>query len=98
MTCIPNSFSRTRFSGEAMNHADEIEIIRHGRELTAHSVPGKKKSAIAHGHDNAIEASRDYNDFSANGNNPLTQCLSPRVHPRARFRSRSLLDTADPGR
>src|SRR5262249_53943352 len=24
------------------------------------SVPGKKKSAIAHGHDNAIEASRDY--------------------------------------
>jgi len=81
MTCIPNSFSRTRFSGEAMNHADEIEIIRHGRELTAHSVPGKKKSAIAHGHDNAIEASRDYNDFSANGNNPLTQCLSPRVHP-----------------
>ena len=79
-TRIPNPFSRTRFSGEAMNHADEKEIIRHGRELAAHGVPGKKKSAIAHGHENAIQASCNYNDFSANGNNPLTLCLSPGVH------------------
>ena len=75
LTRIPNPFSWTRFSGEAMNHADEIEIIRHGRELAAHSVPGKKKSAIAHGHENATKASRAYNDFSANGNNPLKSCL-----------------------
>src|ERR1700756_4310412 len=80
-TRIPNPFSGRRFSGEAMNHADEVEIIRHRRELALHGVQGKKESAIAHGHENAIEASRDYNDFSANGNNSLTLCLSPGVHP-----------------
>lgn len=80
-TRIPNPFSWTRFSGEAMNHADEIEIARHGRELTAHGVPGQKKSAIAHGHENAIEASRDYNDFSANGNNPLNSVSQLRGAP-----------------
>jgi len=82
LTCIPNSFSGTRSSGEPMNHAEEIEIIRHGRELTAHSVPGKKQSAIAHGHDNAIEASRDYNDFSANGNNPLNSVSQSKGAPQ----------------
>jgi hypothetical protein len=83
MSCIPNPFSGTRFSGEAMNHADEIEIIRHGRELAAHGVPGKKKSAIAHGHENAMEASRDYNDFSANGNNPLNSVSQSRGAPHS---------------
>jgi hypothetical protein len=34
-------------------------------------VPGKKESAIEHSLENAIEAPRDYNEFSANGNNPL---------------------------
>jgi len=82
MTRIPNPFSRTRFSGEAMNHADEIEIIRHGRELAAHGVPGKKKSAIAHGHENAIKASGGYNDFSANGNNPLNSVSQSRGAPQ----------------
>jgi hypothetical protein len=81
MTRIPNPFAWRRFSGEAMNHADEIEIIRHGRELAAHGVPGKKKSAIAHGHENAIEAPRDYNDFSANGNNPLNSVSQSRGAP-----------------
>src|SRR5215469_1911274 len=79
---IPNPFSRTRFSGEAMNHADEIEIIRHGRELAAHGVPGKKKSAIAHGHENAMEASCNYNNFSANGNYPLNSVSQSRGAPQ----------------
>jgi hypothetical protein len=81
-TRIPNPFSWTRFSGEAMNHADEIEIIRHGRELAAHGVPRKKKSAIAHGHENAMEASRNYNDFSANGNYPLNSVSQSRGAPQ----------------
>jgi hypothetical protein len=82
-TRIPNPFSGTRFSGETMNHADEIEIIRHGRELAAHGVPGKKKSAIAHGHENAMEASRNYNDFSANGNYPLNSVSQSRGAPHS---------------
>jgi hypothetical protein len=82
------------FSGEAMNHADEIEIARHGRELTAHGVPGQKKSAIAHAHENAIEASRDYNDFSANGNNPLNSVSQLRGAPHSGL-SLSLLPRID---
>jgi hypothetical protein len=75
LTRIPNPFSWKRFSGEAMNQTDKVEVIRHGRELAANRMPGQKKSAIAHGHENAIEASRDYNDFSANGNNPLNSVV-----------------------
>jgi hypothetical protein len=78
---IPNSFSWTRFSGETMNQPDKVEIIRHGRELAAHRMPGKKESAIAHEHENATEASRDYNDFSANGNNPLNSVSQSRGAP-----------------
>jgi hypothetical protein len=71
LTNIPNSFAWARPSCGAMNHADEIEIIRHGRKLAADSVQGEEESAIKHEHENAIEAPRDYNEFSANGVNPL---------------------------
>jgi hypothetical protein len=54
-----------------VKQADEVESIGHGRELAADSVPGKKESAIEHGDENAIEAPRNYNEFSVNGNNPL---------------------------
>jgi hypothetical protein len=54
-----------------VNQADDVESIGHGRELAADSVPSKKESAIEHGDENAIEAPRNYNEFSANGNNPL---------------------------
>jgi hypothetical protein len=46
-------------------------------------MPGKKESAIAHEHENATEASRDYNDFSANGNNPLNSVSQSRGAPQA---------------
>jgi hypothetical protein len=82
VTCIPNPFSWARFSGEAMNHANEVEIIRHRRELALHGVPRKKESAIAHEHENALEASRDYNDFSLNGNNPLKSVSQSRGAPQ----------------
>jgi hypothetical protein len=81
LTRIPNPFSWTRFSGEVMNQTDKVEVIRHGRELAAHGVPAKKESTIAHGHENAIEASRDYNDFSANGNNPLNSVSQSKGAP-----------------
>jgi hypothetical protein len=58
-----------------MNHSDEIEIIRHGRELAADRLRGKKESAIEHGDENAMAAPRHYNDFSANGNNPLKSVM-----------------------
>src|ERR1700730_4270353 len=71
LTNIPNSFAWARPTCEAMDQADEIEIIRHSRKLAADSVRSEEESAIKHEHENAIEAPRGYNDFSANGNNPL---------------------------
>jgi len=61
-----------------VNQSDEVESIRHGRELAADSIPGKKESAIEHGDENAIEAPRNYNEVSVNGNNPLNSVSQSR--------------------
>jgi hypothetical protein len=63
-----------------VNQTDEVEFIRHSRQLAADSVHGKKKSAVGHGFENAIEAPRRYNDFQRTATIPLTLCLSPGVH------------------
>jgi hypothetical protein len=59
-----------------VNQADEIEIIRHGREMAANSVQSKEECAVGHEHENAIQAPCANNGFSVNGYNPLRQCLS----------------------
>jgi len=71
LTRIPKPFSRTHSACGMVNQTDEVEFIRHSRQLAADSVQGKEKSAVGHGFETAIEAPRRYNDFSANGNNPL---------------------------
>ena len=83
-SCIGWALQRSLEARNLQGHdiADEIEIIRHGRELAAHGVPRKKKSAIAHGHENAMEASRNYNDFSANGSYPLNSVSQSRGAPQ----------------
>jgi hypothetical protein len=78
LTRIPHSFSWTRLACDAVNQADEVESIRHGRELAADSIPGKKESAIEHGDENAIEAPPNYNEVSVNGNNPLNSVSQSR--------------------
>ena len=78
LTSIPKPFSWTRLPCGAMNQADEVESIRHGRELAADGVRGKKESAIEHGHEDEIEEPRDYNEFSANGKNPLKPVSQPK--------------------
>jgi hypothetical protein len=62
-----------------MKQADEMEIIRHIRKLAADRERGEEESAIGHGHENAAEAPRAYNDFQRTATTPLTLCLSPRV-------------------
>jgi hypothetical protein len=81
LTRIPHSFSWTRLPCGAVNQADAIESIRHGRELAADRVPGKKESAIEHGDENAIEAPRNYNEFSATGNTPLNSVSQSKGAP-----------------
>ncbi len=80
LTCIPKPFSRTHSACGMVNQTDEVEFIRHSRQLAADSVHGKKKSAVGHGFENAIEAPRRYNDFQRTATIPLTLCLSPGVH------------------
>src|SRR6202035_3522962 len=83
LTRIPHSFSWTRLACDAVNQADEVESIGHGRELAADSIPGKKESAIEHGDENAIEAPRNYNEVSVNGNNPLNSVSQSRGAPHS---------------
>ena len=71
LTNIPHSFAWTRPSCEAMDQANEIELIRHRRQLAMNCMRGNEESAIVHGHEDAQEAPRAYNGFSLNGNNPL---------------------------
>jgi hypothetical protein len=78
---IPHSFTWARTSCGAMDQADEIEIIRHGRKLATDCVQSEEESAIGHGPENATEAPRAYNDFSANGNNPLNSVSQLRGAP-----------------
>ena len=54
-----------------VNQTDEVEIIRHGRELAANRMGHQKESAIEHEHDNAAEASRAFKGFSAKDKEPV---------------------------
>ena len=81
LTDIPHSFTWARPSCGAMDQADEIEIIRHGRKLATDCVQSEEESAIGHGPENAAEAPRAYNDFPANGNNPLNPVSQSRGAP-----------------
>jgi hypothetical protein len=82
LTNIPHSFTWARPSCGAVDQADEIEIIRHGRQLATDCMQSEEESAIEHSLENAIEAPRDYNDFSVNGNNPLKPVSQSRGAPQ----------------
>ena len=80
LTNIPHSFAWARPSCEAMDQANEIELIRHGRELAADCVQRKEESAIKH--DPRMQ--RNYLGltmiFQRTVTTPLALCLSLRVH------------------
>ena len=71
LASVPQTFPWIRSARRTVNQSDAIEIIRHSRELAAHSGQGKEECMITHAHENAIEAPRVDNLFSANGNNSL---------------------------
>lgn len=82
LTHIPHAW--TRPSCEAMDQANEIKLIRHRRQVAAHCMRGDEESAIAHELENAMEASREYNDFSANRNSPLNSVSHVKSAPHFR--------------
>ncbi len=63
----PQPFSGEGCARRVVDQTEQIEIVRHGRELAANRLPGKKETAIQH-----VTMLRSngkmYNRFSANGN------------------------------
>ena len=45
----PQSLSWERPSGLVVNETDEIEVVRHGRELAAYGLHGEIESEVEHG-------------------------------------------------
>ena len=77
---IPHSFAWAGPSCEAMDQANDIKLIRHGRELATDGVQGQEESAIKH--DPRMQ--RKYLGltiiFQRTVTTPLALCLSLRVH------------------
>jgi len=84
MTHIPHSFPWTNPSSRAMDQANEIEIIGHGRQLAANCVQSQKESVIGHAYENAAVGPCDYNQLSTNGNSPLNSLSQSRGAPHKR--------------
>jgi hypothetical protein len=92
LACIPETFSWAGPACGTMNQADEIEIIRHGRELATNHVRAEEECAVEHEHENAIQAPRVYNGFSSNGNNPLKAVSQSRGAPQPNLFSKPRME------
>ena len=82
LTNIPHSFAWTRPSCAAMNQANDIELIRHGRELAADCVQRKEEFAIKHDPRMQPKYPGPTMVFQRMVTTPLALCLSLRVHSR----------------
>ena len=79
-TNIPNSFAWTRPSCAAMNQANDIQLIRHGRELATDCVQRKEEFAIKHDPRMQPKHPGPTMIFQRTVTTPLALCLSLRVH------------------
>ena len=81
-TNIPNSFAWTRPSCAAMNQANDIQLIRHGRELATDCVQRKEEFAIKHDPRMQPKHPGPTMIFQRTVTTPLALCLSLRVHSK----------------
>jgi len=77
----PQPFSWSWPACAAVNHTDEVELIRHPRQLAADSVQGKKESAVEHGTENEPGSLRLEISFQRMVSRVLTSCLSSGDNP-----------------
>ena len=63
-----------------MDETDEVQVVRHGRELAAHGQPSEMESTIEHGPNFGIDRTRRTMDSQRTANSGLTGCLSLGVH------------------
>ena len=65
-----------------MDETDEIQVVRHGRELAAHGQQSEMESTVEHGPNFGIERTRRTMDSQRTANSGLTGWLSVGVHFR----------------
>jgi hypothetical protein len=73
----PKPFPRKCSPGLLVNQTDQIQLVRHRRQLPANGVRRQKESAVVHDRNIAIESNRRTMDFQWTANSVLTGCLSP---------------------
>src|ERR1017187_3265185 len=78
----PQPFSWKRPSGLVVDQADQVEVIRHGRELAANRLQGEIESTVEHGPNFEIETTRRTMISQRTANSRLTDCLSRWVHTK----------------
>src|SRR5580704_10267162 len=49
LPCAPQPLSRESASALSVNQADQIQFVRHGRQLLRNGMPGQKESPVVHG-------------------------------------------------
>ena len=80
----PEPLSRKRLPGLVVKDPDEVEIVRHGRELSADGLHSEIESSVEHGPNFEIERTRRTMNSQRTANSGLTDCLSLGVHPTHR--------------
>ncbi len=73
----PKSFSGKRSPCLMVNQTQQIQLVRHSRNLASDGVPGQKESAVVHHRNLAIATTRRTMIFQRTANSVLTFCLSP---------------------
>ena len=77
----PQPLSGESSSGLVVNQSDQVEVVRHGRELAAHGQQSQMESTVEHGPNFGIERTRRTMNSQRTANSGLTGCLSLGVHP-----------------
>src|ERR1700730_12413130 len=73
--CRPKPFSGKRTTCLVVNQANQIQLVRHRRELATDGMPSQKKSTV-HDRNFAIETTRRTMNFQRTANSVLTVCLT----------------------
>lgn len=82
LVCRPQPFPWEWSLGAVVNHPNEVEFVRHRRELPADGLRCESESAIKHAPNSAIVPGCRTMNFQRAVSSVLTDCLSRGVHPK----------------
>jgi hypothetical protein len=78
----PQPSSRSWSVCDGVNQADQIELVRHSRQLSADGLAREKQSEVEHAAEDESGARCPAMIFQRTVTTPLTLCLSPGVHSK----------------